>query len=68
MMAKSAAHTFVHQEELSQRTDSLFLNEQAQAIKIFPLHQYSEDHNAQNLFHGVIRAATYHHSTDALSG
>lgn len=50
MMAKRAAHTFVHQEVLSERTDSLCLNEQARAIKIFPLHQYSEDHNVQNLF------------------
>lgn len=51
MMTKwYAAHTFVHQEELSERTGSLFFNEQAQAIKIFPLHQYSEDHNVQNLF------------------
>lgn len=64
-MAKRAAHTFVHQEELSERTDSLCLNEQARAIKIFPLHQYSE---CTKPFHGVIRAATYHHSTDALSG
>jgi len=49
-ITESAAHTFVHQEELSERTDSLFLNEQAQAIKIFPLHQYSEDHNVQKRF------------------